>query len=113
MVNSISAQRTGCIKSFKLMEVATPVTGSEPKRRLAEILQLYLKDRRESWVLEKDGEYHRVLAGLDDDARDPRIHHILMNLASGFHLRNTHPVRGRGISMAATFLVYHVPFGRT
>ncbi|MFL6449079.1 MAG: polyphosphate kinase 1 [Bryobacteraceae bacterium] len=75
----------------KRIEVATPVTAPEPRRRLAEILELYLKDRRQSWLLGKDGEYHRVLEAHEDDAQDSGIHQRLMNLASNHSSHDNRP----------------------
>jgi len=59
------------------IEVATPVTANGPKQRLWEILELCLKDKRESWNLGGDGRYVR-----DESAEDPGVHRSFMDLAS-------------------------------
>jgi polyphosphate kinase len=69
----------------KRIEVVTPVTSSEPKRRLWEILELGLNDRRQSWRLGSDGHYHRVKASGENDhgsgEGDIGVHRRLMELA--------------------------------
>ncbi len=60
----------------KRIEVATPVRATGPKQRLWEILEICLKDKRQSWILGSDGRY-----GRDEAADDPGIHRTLMDLA--------------------------------
>ena len=63
----------------KRIEVATPVRANVPKQRLWEILDLCLKDKRQSWLLGNDGRYVR-----DETADDPGIQRLLMNAASEY-----------------------------
>jgi polyphosphate kinase len=58
------------------IEVATPVRAAGAKRRLWEILDICLKDKRQSWMLGNDGRYSR-----DESAEDPGVHRRLMDLA--------------------------------
>ena len=44
----------------KRVEVVTPVTSQGPKEKLWEILDVYLRDRRQAWVLGGDGNYSRL-----------------------------------------------------
>lgn len=65
----------------KRIEVATPVTALATKQRLAEILEICLRDRRQSWVLGSDATYRRR----DPDptvGEDAGAHQVLMNLAA-------------------------------
>jgi polyphosphate kinase len=41
----------------KRIEVVTPILAAGPKQRLWEILDLSLRDQRQAWVLEPEGEY--------------------------------------------------------
>ena len=63
----------------KRIEVATPVRAAGPKQRLWEILDICLKDRRQSWILGSAGRY-----GRDDSANDLGVHRTLMELASHY-----------------------------
>jgi polyphosphate kinase len=44
----------------KRIEVVTPVLAAGPKQRLWEILDLSLRDQRQAWVLEPEGEYKQL-----------------------------------------------------
>ena len=66
----------------KRIEVVTPVTSAVSKQRLAEVLEICLRDRRQSWVLGNDSQYHRVEpdAGAPEDALG--THRTLMDMAA-------------------------------
>ncbi len=65
----------------KRIEVVTPVHSPVPRQRLTEILDLCLKDKRQSWVLGGDAQYRRVAT--DQASREePGIHQKLMDLAT-------------------------------
>ncbi len=51
----------------KRVEVVTPVTSPAPKKKLWEILDIYLRDRRQAWVLGSDGNYSRLHPEQSDD----------------------------------------------
>lgn len=55
------------------IEVATPIRAAGSKRRLWEILEICLKDKRESWILAEDGRYER-----DNSGDEPGVHQLLM-----------------------------------
>jgi polyphosphate kinase len=66
----------------KRVEVVTPVLAREWKERLWEILDIYLRDRRQAWVLGVDGAYSQLHA--DQGATGPEAlgaHAALMDLA--------------------------------
>ena len=63
------------------IEVAIPIRANEPKRRLWEILDTCLNDRRESWILGDDGHYERD-SSTDDE---PGVHQRLMASALRGH----------------------------
>jgi polyphosphate kinase len=44
----------------KRIEVMTPVLAPGPKKKLWEILDICLRDRRQSWILEDTGDYSRL-----------------------------------------------------
>ena len=46
----------------KRVEVVTPMLAREWKERLWEILDIYLRDRRQAWVLGADGAYSQLHA---------------------------------------------------
>jgi len=43
----------------KRIEIITPVTAAGPKQRLAEVLEISLRDSRQSWELDREGAYSR------------------------------------------------------
>jgi polyphosphate kinase len=59
------------------IEIVTPVTASTPKQRLWEILDVCLRDRRQAWILGKDGYYKRESASGSDGLG---VHRELMEL---------------------------------
>jgi polyphosphate kinase len=66
----------------KRVEVVTPVTSLRPRQRLAQILDLCLHDKRQSWLLKSDAQYHR--AERHHSADEPLgVQNLLMNLAAG------------------------------
>ena len=64
------------------IEVVTPVTRSEPKQRLWEVLEVCLRDRRQAWVLDNDGGYSRPSASDPNGLEPLGTHDELMKLAS-------------------------------
>jgi polyphosphate kinase len=65
----------------KRIEVVTPVFAATPKQRLWEILDICLRDKREAWVLEPDGNYEQLRA--EEGATGPEgrgTHQTLMDL---------------------------------
>jgi polyphosphate kinase len=66
----------------KRVEVVTPVEAPGPKARLWEILDICLRDKRQSWTLETDGSYTRtVSSGSSEGSDDLGVHQTLMNRA--------------------------------
>jgi polyphosphate kinase len=66
----------------KRVEVVTPVIAKEAKERLWEVLDICLRDRRQAWMLQKDGTYSRLQPG--DASGGPEAsgtHATLMDLA--------------------------------
>jgi polyphosphate kinase len=51
----------------KRVEVVTPVTSQASKEKLWEILDVYLRDKRQAWVLAGDGTYSRLNPDHSDD----------------------------------------------
>ncbi len=65
----------------KRVEVVTPVTSQGPKEKLWEILDIYLKDRRQAWVLGSDGNYSRLTPdGSSDEWARLGAHESLMKI---------------------------------
>ncbi len=63
------------------IEVVTPVRAEGPRRKLWEILDICLRDRRQAWVLGSEGRYSRVPS--DGDSVGPETlgtHQTLMSL---------------------------------
>lgn len=60
------------------IEVAAPVLATASKERLWEVLEINLRDRRQAWILDSDGNYSRI----DDTKADdlPGTHGELMEL---------------------------------
>ncbi|MBC7370368.1 MAG: polyphosphate kinase 1 [Bdellovibrionaceae bacterium] len=58
------------------VESIVPILDRSLKEKLWEILQLYLKDCRQSWQMNPNGDYSQKKA-----ANDPGIHQVLMTLA--------------------------------
>jgi polyphosphate kinase len=56
----------------KRVEVVTPILAREGKEKLWEILDIYLRDRRQAWVLGEDGTYSQLRPGIgsEDGAAD-------------------------------------------
>jgi polyphosphate kinase len=66
----------------KRIEVVTPVLAAGPKQRLWEILDLALRDQRQAWVLDAEGEYvqlHPAPGAIGPEANG--THQTLMDLA--------------------------------
>jgi polyphosphate kinase len=60
------------------IEIVTPVHDSVAKQRLWEVLDINLRDRRQSWLLGADGTYSRAAA----TDLSPGVHDQLMELAA-------------------------------
>jgi polyphosphate kinase len=58
------------------VEAIVPILDRSLKEKLWEILQLYLKDQRQTWQMTSDGDYTQKKSGAD-----PGIHQVLMQLA--------------------------------
>ena len=76
----------------KRIEVVTPVFAAGPKQRLWEILDICLRDQREAWVLEPDGE-RAVAAGTGRNRIRSPGH---APGPDGFDLRSRCPIDPRG-----------------
>jgi polyphosphate kinase len=44
----------------KRIEVVTPITATGPKQRLWEVLEVCLRDHRQAWILDNEGNYSRL-----------------------------------------------------
>jgi polyphosphate kinase len=62
----------------KRIEIVTPVYLAAAKQRLAEFLEICLRDTRQGWELGADGGYHRV----DEHSTQPGTHKQLMAMQS-------------------------------
>jgi polyphosphate kinase len=63
------------------VEVVTPVTAAGPKERLWEILDICLRDQRQAWILNSDGEYSQLHAdGCGEELEGSGTHAALMEL---------------------------------
>jgi polyphosphate kinase len=73
----------------KRVEVVTPVLAPQWKKKLWEILDIYLRDRREAWALGEDGAYSQLRPEIGTEgcaAEGPEAlgtHATLMKLARG------------------------------
>jgi len=66
----------------KRVEVVAPILAKEAKERLWEILDICLKDRRQAWMLQRDGTYSRLEpAGASGGPEASGTHAALMDLA--------------------------------
>lgn len=66
----------------KRIEVMTPILAPGPKKKLWEILDICLRDRREAWILENTGKYSRLEPqGHGDGPEAIGTHETLMKLA--------------------------------
>jgi polyphosphate kinase len=66
----------------KRIEVVTPVRAEGLKQRLWEILDIYLRDQRQAWVLEPDGKYVQLRPGAGAIGPEANgTHKTLMDLA--------------------------------
>jgi polyphosphate kinase len=63
----------------KRIEIVTPVNLPLAKQRLAELLEICLKDTRQAWELGADGAYRRI----DEKSTQPGTHQQLMTLQKG------------------------------
>ncbi len=64
----------------KRVEVVTPVLAAGPKSRLWSFLDLCLKDRRQAWVLEADGQWDQLRPEDTDDSPEALgVHQALMD----------------------------------
>jgi len=65
----------------KRVEVVTPVRADGPKKKLWEVLDICLRDRRQAWVLKGDGTYSQLQPDGDRDGPETLgTHQALMNL---------------------------------
>ena len=65
----------------KRIEVASPVRAEGPRRKLWEILDICLRDRRQAWELGSDGVYTQLQPDGDPEGPETRgTHQALMNL---------------------------------
>jgi polyphosphate kinase len=65
----------------KRVEVVTPVLAEGPKKKLWEILDILLRDRRQAWILESDGTYSQLHPeGHPQGPETLGSHQTLMNL---------------------------------
>jgi polyphosphate kinase len=63
------------------VEVVTPITSRAPKEKLWEILDIYMRDRRQAWMLGSDGKYSRMSPeGTDDEYARLGAHEALMKI---------------------------------
>jgi polyphosphate kinase len=68
----------------KRVEVVTPVCAKEAKERLWQVLDICLRDRRQAWMLQKDGTYSRLEPGEANDGPETLgTHATVMDLARG------------------------------
>jgi polyphosphate kinase len=66
----------------KRVEVVTPILDGDCRARLWEVLNIYLRDRRQAWVLDETGKYNRICPdGATDGTEAQGSHEILMELA--------------------------------
>jgi polyphosphate kinase len=66
----------------KRVEVVTPVPAKEAKEKLWEILDIYLRDCRQAWMLQNDGTYARLESSeLKEGPEAFGSHAVLMDLA--------------------------------
>ena len=66
----------------KRIEVVTPVMSSGPRQRLWTILDICLRDRRQAWILQSDGNYSQLHPDEGSDGPEALgTHQALMNLA--------------------------------
>jgi len=66
----------------KRIEVVTPVMSSGPRQRLWTILDILLRDKRQAWVLQSDGNYSQLHPDEGSDGPEALgTHQTLMNLA--------------------------------
>jgi polyphosphate kinase len=61
------------------IEVVTPVLAAASKKRLWEILEINLHDRRQAWILDAEGSYSRIEDAMADESSG--THSELMQLA--------------------------------
>jgi polyphosphate kinase len=61
------------------VEVVAPILANGPKQRLWEILEIMLRDQRQAWLLDSDGNYSRIENPGDESSG---THRELMELAS-------------------------------
>jgi polyphosphate kinase len=65
----------------KRIEVVTPVKASAAKEKLWEVLDICLRDRRQAWVLDSEGNYRQLQPeGNDDGPESAGTHQTLMHL---------------------------------
>jgi polyphosphate kinase len=63
------------------VEVAAPVTGRVERERLWEILDVSLRDEREAWVMDSDGDYTQLRPRTVGDGPETRgTHQVLIDL---------------------------------
>lgn len=66
----------------KRVEVATPILASAAKAKLWEILDICLRDQRQTWILQSDGTYGQLRPRDATDGPEARgTHQTLMDLA--------------------------------
>jgi polyphosphate kinase len=68
----------------KRVEVVTPVFAKDAKEKLWEVLDIFMRDRRQAWMLQSDGQYTRMESGEHKDGPEALgSHATLMELARG------------------------------
>ena len=53
----------------KRVEIVTPILAEEAKEKLWKILDVVLRDRRQAWILDQDGECSTISGGIGDRPR--------------------------------------------
>jgi polyphosphate kinase len=61
------------------VEVVTPVEEKSLQKRLREIIDVQLQNKRSSWEMQSDGTYTQRQPGKEDDPRS--VHEILITMA--------------------------------
>lgn len=66
----------------KRIEVVTPIFAATPKQHLWEILDIFLRDKRQAWILNSDGKYVQLHPNENTDGSEGLgSHQVLMDLA--------------------------------
>jgi polyphosphate kinase len=67
-------------KLSKRVEVVTPIFAHGPKKRLWEVLDICLRDKRQAWVLDAEGKYTQLIPEEGDGPEAVGTHQTLMDL---------------------------------